>query len=118
MLILSLGKIELAFFHLLIHALFKSMLFLCAGLVIHTFSGVQDIRYLGGFFRFSPVISGCIGLARLSLFGFPFVGGFYSKDLILEFIYININNILIVIIVVARTSLTIIYCIRIMYYIV
>uniref|UniRef100_V5GM21 NADH:ubiquinone reductase (H(+)-translocating) n=1 Tax=Ixodes ricinus TaxID=34613 RepID=V5GM21_IXORI len=70
---------ELAFFHLLIHALFKSILFLCAGLVIHTFSGIQDIRYLGRFFRFSPLISGCIGLRRLSLFGFPFVGGFYFK---------------------------------------
>uniref|UniRef100_V5H0L0 NADH:ubiquinone reductase (H(+)-translocating) n=1 Tax=Ixodes ricinus TaxID=34613 RepID=V5H0L0_IXORI len=88
---------ELAFFHLLIHALFKSLLFLCAGLVIHTFSGIQDIRYLGRFFRFSPLISGCIGLRRLSLFGFPFVGGFYSKDLILEFIYININNIFVII---------------------
>nr|WKW95284.1 NADH dehydrogenase subunit 5 [Ixodes pacificus] len=118
MLILSLGKMELAFFHLLMHALFKSMLFLCAGLVIHTFSGVQDIRYLGGFFSFSPVISGCMGLASLSLFGFPFVGGFYSKDLILEFIYMNMNNIFIVMIVVASTSLTMIYCMRMMYYIV
>lgn len=117
-LILSLGKMELAFFHLLIHALFKSMLFLCAGLVIHTFSGIQDVRYLGGFFSFRPLIRGCIGLARLSLFGFPFVGGFYSKDLILEFIYMNVNNIFIIIIVIASTSLTIIYSIRIMYYIV
>uniref|UniRef100_V5HB63 NADH:ubiquinone reductase (H(+)-translocating) n=1 Tax=Ixodes ricinus TaxID=34613 RepID=V5HB63_IXORI len=74
---------ELAFFHLLIHALFKSILFLCAGLVIHTFSGIQDIRYLGRFFRFSPLISGCIGLRRLSLFlDFPvLLGGFFiSKD--------------------------------------
>lgn len=117
-LILSLGKMELAFFHLLMHALFKSILFLCAGLVIHTLSGIQDIRYLGGFFNFRPLIRGCMGLASLSLFGFPFVGGFYSKDLILEFIYININNIFIIIIVIIRTSLTIIYCIRIIYYIV
>nr|YP_010180778.1 NADH dehydrogenase subunit 5 [Ixodes nipponensis]YP_010324827.1 NADH dehydrogenase subunit 5 [Ixodes sinensis]QVD40445.1 NADH dehydrogenase subunit 5 [Ixodes nipponensis]UNO53605.1 NADH dehydrogenase subunit 5 [Ixodes sinensis]UNO53683.1 NADH dehydrogenase subunit 5 [Ixodes sinensis] len=118
MLILSLGKMELAFFHLLMHALFKSMLFLCAGLVIHTFSGVQDIRYLGGFFSFSPLISGCMGLASLSLFGFPFVGGFYSKDLILEFIYMNINNMFIIMIVIASTSLTMIYCMRMLYYIV
>nr|UNO53761.1 NADH dehydrogenase subunit 5 [Ixodes persulcatus] len=118
MLILSLGKMELAFFHLLMHALFKSMLFLCAGLVIHTFSGIQDVRYLGGFFSFSPLISGCMGLASLSLFGFPFVGGFYSKDLILEFIYMNVNNIFIIMIVIASTSLTMIYSMRMMYYIV
>lgn len=118
MLILSLGKVELAFFHLLLHALFKSILFLCAGLVIHNLRGIQDIRYLGRFFCFRPLIRGCIGLSRLSLFGFPFVGGFYSKDLILEFIYINIDNIIILFLVISRTVLTLIYCIRILYYLI
>lgn len=117
-LILSLGKPELAFFHLIIHALFKSILFLCAGLVIHNMGGVQDIRYLGRFFCYSPLIRGCIGLARLSLFGFPFVGGFYSKDLILEYIYMNINNFLLISLLIVRTSLTILYCIRIIYYVI
>ncbi|CAN7945317.1 unnamed protein product [Ixodes hexagonus] len=118
MLILSVGKIEFAFFHLLMHALFKSMLFLCAGLVIHRIIGVQVIRYLGRFFSFSPVIRGCIGLASLSLFGFPFVGGFYSKDLILEYIYIHSDNLIIILIIILRTSLTILYCIRILYYVI
>nr|YP_010324866.1 NADH dehydrogenase subunit 5 [Ixodes nuttallianus]UNO53787.1 NADH dehydrogenase subunit 5 [Ixodes nuttallianus] len=118
MFILSLGKMELAFFHLLMHALFKSMLFLCAGFIIHTFSGIQDIRFLGGFFMSSPVISGCMGLSMLSLFGFPFVGGFYSKDLILEFIYMNMNNFMMIVFVILSTSLTMIYCLRMMYYIV
>lgn len=117
-LILSVGKVEFAFFHLIIHALFKSILFLCAGLVIHNMMGVQDIRYLGGFFSFSPPIRGCMGLARLSLFGFPFVGGFYSKDLILEYIYINSNNFIIILILIIRTSLTMMYCIRMLYYII
>nr|YP_010324840.1 NADH dehydrogenase subunit 5 [Ixodes simplex]UNO53618.1 NADH dehydrogenase subunit 5 [Ixodes simplex] len=118
MLILSLGKLEFAFFHLLTHALFKSMLFLCAGLVIHSMEGIQDIRYLGNFFNFSPVISGCMGLASLSLFGFPFIGGFYSKDLILEFIYMNGDNFIIIIMVIISTSLTMLYCLRMMYYII
>nr|YP_010937301.1 NADH dehydrogenase subunit 5 [Ixodes kohlsi]WKW95297.1 NADH dehydrogenase subunit 5 [Ixodes kohlsi] len=118
MLILSLGKMEFAFFHLLMHALFKSMLFLCAGLVIHNMSSVQDMRFLGSFFSYSPAISGCVGLASLSLFGFPFIGGFYSKDLILEFIYININNIFIIFLVIISTSLTMMYCFRMMYYII
>nr|YP_011014765.1 NADH dehydrogenase subunit 5 [Ixodes crenulatus]WQB40576.1 NADH dehydrogenase subunit 5 [Ixodes crenulatus] len=118
MLILSLGKVEFAFFHLLMHALFKSMLFLCAGMVIHSMMGIQDIRYLGGFFTFSPVISGCMGLASLSLFGFPFVGGFYSKDLILEFVYMNSNNLFIIMVVIISTSLTMMYCLRMLYYII
>nr|YP_010937262.1 NADH dehydrogenase subunit 5 [Ixodes loricatus]WKW95219.1 NADH dehydrogenase subunit 5 [Ixodes loricatus] len=118
MLILSLGMVELAFFHLLMHALFKSMLFLCAGLLIHNISGIQDIRYLGAFFSFSPVISGCMGLASLSLFGFPFIGGFYSKDLILEFIYMNSENFFILFMLIVSTSLTMFYCFRMMYYII
>nr|UZN43732.1 NADH dehydrogenase subunit 5 [Ixodes ovatus] len=118
MLILSLGKMEMAFFHLLMHALFKSMLFLCAGLVIHSMGGIQDIRYLGNFFCFSPLISGCMGLSSLSLFGFPFIGGFYSKDLILEFIYMNLDNMIILFLVIASTSLTLMYCMRMLYYLV
>nr|UZN43719.1 NADH dehydrogenase subunit 5 [Ixodes ovatus]UZN43745.1 NADH dehydrogenase subunit 5 [Ixodes ovatus] len=118
MLILSLGKMEMAFFHLLMHALFKSMLFLCAGLIIHSMGGIQDIRYLGNFFCFSPLISGCMGLSSLSLFGFPFVGGFYSKDLILEFIYMNLDNMIILFLVIASTSLTLMYCMRMLYYLV
>nr|UNO53670.1 NADH dehydrogenase subunit 5 [Ixodes acutitarsus] len=118
MLILSLGKPELAFFHLIMHALFKSMLFLCAGLVIHNMGGVQDIRYLGSFFCYSPLISGCMGLASLSLFGFPFVGGFYSKDLILEYMYMNMNNFMLMSLLIVSTSLTMLYCMRMMYYII
>nr|NP_008504.1 NADH dehydrogenase subunit 5 [Ixodes hexagonus]AAD05511.1 NADH dehydrogenase 5 [Ixodes hexagonus] len=118
MLILSVGKMEFAFFHLLMHALFKSMLFLCAGLVIHSMMGVQDIRYLGSFFSFSPVISGCMGLASLSLFGFPFVGGFYSKDLILEYIYMNSDNLIIILMIILSTSLTMLYCMRMLYYVI
>nr|QVD40458.1 NADH dehydrogenase subunit 5 [Ixodes (Pholeoixodes) sp. YTF-2021a] len=118
MLILAVGKVEFAFFHLIMHALFKSMLFLCAGLVIHNMMGVQDIRYLGSFFSFSPVISGCMGLASLSLFGFPFVGGFYSKDLILEHIYMNSDNLVIILMIIVSTSLTMLYCMRMLYYII
>lgn len=116
--ILSLGKVEFAFFHLLMHALFKSILFLCAGLVIHNMSGVQDLRYLGNFFSYRPMICGCIGLARISLFGFPFIGGFYSKDLILEYVYMRNENIIYLLLLIVRTGLTVMYCIRIMYYVV
>nr|YP_010350404.1 NADH dehydrogenase subunit 5 [Ixodes myrmecobii]UOK09885.1 NADH dehydrogenase subunit 5 [Ixodes myrmecobii] len=118
MMILSLGKVEFAFFHLLMHALFKSMLFLCAGLVIHNMSGIQDLRYLGNFFSYSPMICGCMGLASMSLFGFPFMGGFYSKDLILEYVYMSKENMVYLLLLILSTGLTVMYCMRMMYYVV
>nr|UOK09833.1 NADH dehydrogenase subunit 5 [Ixodes confusus] len=118
MMILSLGKMEFAFFHLLMHALFKSMLFLCAGLIIHNMGGIQDLRYLGNFFAYSPLISGCMGLASMSLFGFPFMGGFYSKDLILEYVYMKMDNIFYLFLLMISTGLTVMYCMRMLYYVV
>lgn len=55
MLALSVGAVSVCFFHLASHALFKALIFLCVGSVIH-FSGIQDLRYLGGFLYRSPVI--------------------------------------------------------------
>nr|YP_010729995.1 NADH dehydrogenase subunit 5 [Amblyomma patinoi]WEF75009.1 NADH dehydrogenase subunit 5 [Amblyomma patinoi] len=115
MVILSLGKMEMAFFHLLMHAMFKSMLFLCAGLVIHNFYGVQDIRMLGNFFKFSPSISSCMMISFLSLMGFPFMGGFYSKDLIVEFFFFEVKNMLVIILFILGIMFTLLYCFRLIY---
>nr|YP_054512.1 NADH dehydrogenase subunit 5 [Ixodes uriae]BAD27248.1 NADH dehydrogenase subunit 5 [Ixodes uriae] len=118
MMILSLGKMEFAFFHLLMHALFKSMLFLCAGLIIHNMGGVQDLRYLGNFFCYSPMVCGCMGLASMSLFGFPFMGGFYSKDLLLEYVYMSVDNMMYMLLLIVSIGLTVMYCMRMLYYVV
>lgn len=91
-LILSLGFRELAFFHLLTHALFKSLLFLCAGVFIHGAQDCQDIRLLGGTLLRTPVSSVFFICCSLSLCGFPFLSGFYSKDLILEVYIIGLIN--------------------------
>nr|AIZ58757.1 NADH dehydrogenase subunit 5 [Ornithodoros kalahariensis] len=116
MIILSLGEEELAFFHLLTHAVFKAMLFLCAGYMIHSSLGVQDIRFMGGFFFISPLVGVCFSIANMSLFGVPFLSGFYSKDLILESIYESNCNIFVVMMVVIATVCTCIYSLRVMYY--
>nr|YP_011017336.1 NADH dehydrogenase subunit 5 [Amblyomma naponense]WQF68999.1 NADH dehydrogenase subunit 5 [Amblyomma naponense] len=115
MIILSIGKMELAFFHLIMHAIFKSMLFLCAGLVIHSFQGIQDIRMLGNFFSVSPIISSCMMISILSLMGFPFIGGFYSKDLIVEFFFLKLNNLILLLLLLLGIFFTFLYCIRLMY---
>jgi len=81
---ISLGLVEIAFFHLLSHALFKSLLFLCAGVFIHGIGDIQDVRNLGGIRILTPVTSLYFLGCSLSLCGFPFLSGFYSKDIILE----------------------------------
>nr|UBU97888.1 NADH dehydrogenase subunit 5 [Myrmecophilus kubotai] len=82
--ILSMGCSSLAFFHLLSHALFKALLFMCAGSIIHNMMGCQDIRKMGGLILFMPLTVMCFLVSNLSLCGMPFLAGFYSKDLILE----------------------------------
>nr|UXX50232.1 NADH dehydrogenase subunit 5 [Haemaphysalis concinna] len=116
MIITSLNMSELAFFHLVMHAIFKSMLFLCAGLIIHFMNGNQDVRMLGNFFKVSPVVSSCMFISILSLMGYPFIGGFYSKDLILEFFFFKINNLMLLIMFMVSIIFTFMYCIRLLYF--
>lgn len=71
-------------FHLLNHAFFKALLFLSAGSVIHVLSGEQDIRKMGGLAKLTPFVYVSMLVASLSLAGFPFLAGFYSKDFIIE----------------------------------
>lgn len=87
--ILALGYAELAFFHLLRHAIFKALLFICAGVVIHRAMDCQDIRSIGGLINFIPLTISFIRVANLALCGFPFLAGFYSKDIILEVAFIR-----------------------------
>ena len=71
-------------FHLFNHAFFKALLFLSAGSLIHGWGDEQDMRRLGGSARIMPATYSCVLLGSLSLGGFPFLSGFYSKDFILE----------------------------------
>uniref|UniRef100_UPI0030FED1F1 NADH dehydrogenase subunit 5 n=1 Tax=Amblyomma nitidum TaxID=1325864 RepID=UPI0030FED1F1 len=115
MVAVSLSMFELAFFHLIMHAIFKSMLFLCAGLIIHSSQGIQDIRMLGNFFNVSPSISSCMMISILSLMGAPYLGGFYSKDLILELFIFKLNNPILMLIFYLGILATFLYCSRLIY---
>merc|ERR1712180_510426 len=107
--ILSLGFPNLAFFHLLRHALFKALLFMCAGAVIHNIKDYQDIRAIGRLVVYMP-------LATLALCGSPFLAGFYSKDLILEVAFISPINLVIFVLYCLATGLTVCYTFRLVYY--
>jgi NADH-ubiquinone oxidoreductase chain 5 len=74
-------------FHLANHAFFKALLFLSAGSVIHALSDEQDMRKMGGVLNFLPYTYAMMFIGSLSLMGFPFLTGFYSKDAILELAY-------------------------------
>ena len=80
----GLSNYPVAIFHLSNHAYFKALLFLCSGAVIHAMSDEQDIRKMGGLRRILPFTYIMFLIGSLSLMGFPFLTGFYSKDLILE----------------------------------
>lgn len=113
--ILGLGNEVLGFFHLVIHALFKSSLFICAGFIIHNTHNRQDRRFVGSFNFSSPVLGLVFGCTNISLCGFPFITGFFSKDIILESSFNNFTNNLIYTIILIRTGLTLAYRIRAIY---
>src|SRR5277367_6276133 len=72
-----------AMFHLFTHAFFKALLFLCAGSVIHSMSGEQDMRRMGGLWKKIPITYVLMWIGSLSLAGIPPFSGFFSKDSIL-----------------------------------
>nr|YP_009693804.1 NADH dehydrogenase subunit 5 [Panorpa debilis]QEI03721.1 NADH dehydrogenase subunit 5 [Panorpa debilis] len=114
--ILAMGFPKLAFFHLLTHALFKALLFMCAGAVIHNMKDSQDIRNMGGLVNQMPLTSSCFNIANLALCGMPFLAGFYSKDLILEIVCLSNLNMFSFFLFFFSTGLTVCYSFRLVYY--
>nr|AXZ71062.1 NADH dehydrogenase subunit 5 [Lonchoptera multiseta] len=114
--ILAMGYMKLAFFHLLTHALFKALLFMCAGSIIHNMNNFQDIRYMGGFSYYMPLTSTCFNVANLALCGMPFLAGFYSKDMILELVSMSYINSFSFFLFYFSTGLTVCYSLRLVYY--
>nr|YP_009739589.1 NADH dehydrogenase subunit 5 [Boreotrophon candelabrum]QIC50568.1 NADH dehydrogenase subunit 5 [Boreotrophon candelabrum] len=112
MMSLGMGMPYLALFHLYTHALFKALLFLCAGMIIHNSSNTQDIRHMGLLFSQAPLTISCMNIANLSLCGAPFLSGFYSKDLILEFSLNDPTNSLMVLLIFLATGMTAAYSFR------
>jgi proton-translocating NADH-quinone oxidoreductase chain L len=80
----GLSNYHVSLFHLANHAFFKALLFLSAGAIIHSLSNEQDMRKYGNLSPLLPFTSIMLLIGSLSLMGFPFLTGYYSKDLILE----------------------------------
>lgn len=115
----GLSSYNAAFFHLITHAFYKALLFLTAGTIIHTLAGEQDIRKMGSLYQKTPLIFVFFFFGSLSLMGFPFLSGFYSKELILEISQsVRLNNTLIYLGFIFSTitaGITSFYSIRILF---
>nr|WNO18529.1 NADH dehydrogenase subunit 5 [Eulepetopsis sp.] len=112
MMSLALSMPLLALFHLLTHALFKALLFVAAGTIIHSNMNTQDIRHMGNLWSQLPITCIHLNIANLSLCGAPFLSGFYSKDIILENLLFKETNMFMILIMIMATGLTSAYSLR------
>ena len=116
----GLSNYYVAFFHLFNHAFFKALLFLSAGSLIHSLFDEQDMRRMGGNLKIIlPFTYVCFLIGSFAIMGFPFLTGFYSKDLILEFTYSRyiIDANFIYFIGVVSAMFTVIYSVRLIYFV-
>nr|WNL54050.1 NADH dehydrogenase subunit 5 [Microcerotermes subtilis] len=114
---ISIGLSGLAFFHLLTHALFKALLFMCAGGVIHSMGDSQDIRFMGGLSVYMPFTSSSLMVSNFALCGMPFLAGFYSSDFILEMFSMSYVNMFGFLLLFVSTGLTVCYSFRLFYFV-
>lgn len=84
---LGVSAYSAAIFHLVTHAFFKALLFLAAGSVIMAMHHEQDMRKMGGLYRYMPITWVTSLIGSLALIGFPGTAGFYSKDAIIEAVH-------------------------------
>jgi NADH-quinone oxidoreductase subunit L len=83
------GAFDAAIFHVFTHAFFKAALFLGAGSVIHALAGEQDLRRMGGLVKSLPITFIILASGWIAIIGIPGTAGFWSKDLILERVYVS-----------------------------
>nr|YP_009373462.1 NADH dehydrogenase subunit 5 [Cumberlandia monodonta]AQT38559.1 NADH dehydrogenase subunit 5 [Cumberlandia monodonta] len=111
---IGIGCPLVAVFHLFTHALFKALLFLCAGSIIHSVGDAQDSRILGSLNVLLPFSSGCLVMSSVVLCGMPFLSGFYSKDLILESSFSSMMGSLELLVILVGAGLSLVYSMRLM----
>ena len=107
----SLHYYNLSLWHLINHAYFKALLFLSAGVIIHAVYDNQDLRKLGSLILYLPHLYNLFLIGNLSLIAFPFLTGFYSKDMIIE-LSLSHNHSFIFFLIYLTAILSTLYSIR------
>lgn len=113
----GMSNYSVGLFHLFNHGFFKALLFLGAGSVIHALLDEQDMRKMGGLVKLLPLTYVAILVGSLSLTGFPFLTGFYSKEVVLEIALskFSVNSFFIYWLGVYAAFITSFYSIRLAY---
>lgn len=109
---LAINLPSLALFHLITHAIFKALIFICAGTFINTHSHNQDLRLIINLHQQIPTTTSCFLVANISLCAIPFLAGFYSKDLIIELLMISTLNLLSIVLILIAIGITTAYALR------
>lgn len=112
----SAGLLQLAFFHILTHALFKSLLFITIGDIIINLNHSQDIRYLSSGILYTPMSCLVMYVSILNLLGLPNLRGYFSKDLVLEIINYSSMSILVIAVLFLNVFFTYYYTYQLFYY--
>lgn len=112
----SAGLLQLAFFHILTHALFKSLLFMTIGDIILNLNHSQDIRYLSSGIIYTPISCYIMFICLFNLLGLPRLSGFYSKDLILEMMNFSSIGFFINLVLFINVFFTYFYTYQLFYY--
>jgi len=114
----GLSNYHITLFHLFNHAFFKALLFLGAGSIIFSIVDEQDFRKFGFLVKKLPLTYISIIIGSLAILGFPFLAGFYSKDILLEYIYItySIDGIYIYSIGIITAMFTAIYSFKLIFF--
>jgi len=112
----SRGLLHLAFFHLLSHAFFKSLLFISIGDIIINLDHSQDIRYLSVGGSYTPFSSYIMHMSLFNLWGLPNVRGFFSKDLVLEIINYSSSSFFFTFLIFLNVFFTFFYRFQLFFY--
>lgn len=116
---IGLSCYNLTLYHVLCHSLYKALLFICAGTIIHSIANeLQDIRNIGGLLAYMPITYICILIGSLSLMGLPSLTGYYSKDIIIESSIgcYTISGLIVYWLIIISSLLTNIYILKLIYY--
>nr|YP_002003293.1 NADH dehydrogenase subunit 5 [Unionicola foili]ACF19641.1 NADH dehydrogenase subunit 5 [Unionicola foili] len=112
----SSGEWMLGFFHMVCHALYKSLLFLKCGSFLILGFGSQDLRFKGSISFSSPFFFIIFIFSSLSLFGFPFLTGFFSKDFILEFSFLGGGGVIFFFLLFFSCCFSLVYSLKIFFW--